>query len=269
MHYPQFDPIIIELGPLVLRWYGLMYVLAFAAFYLLGLKRAGAAGFTKDHVSDMVFFGVAGVVLGGRIGFVFFYGFDRFLDDPLWLVRIWEGGMSFHGGLLGAVAAMALLARKMGRGFVEVMDFIAPLVPLGLGFGRLGNFINTELPGRVTDSAFGVHFPCSVVREFSATCFGEYEPMLRHVSSLYQAFSEGLVLFVIVWIYSARPRPAASVSGVFLVAYGCLRFTTEFFRQPDAHLGFIAFDSISMGQLLSLPMVILGLFLAVRPTANR
>ena len=269
MHYPAIDPIVLELGPFALRWYGLMYLLAFAAFYLLGTARARDRGFSSANVSDLVFYGVAGVVLGGRIGFVFVYGFDRLAQDPLWLFRIWEGGMSFHGGLLGAITAMWLQARVKRRAFLEVADFVAPLVPLGLFFGRLGNFINTELPGRITESALGVHFPCTAVRELTAICFGEYESVTRHVSSLYQAFAEGVVLFVIVWLYARRARPTGSVAGTFLIAGGCLRFVTEFFRQPDAHLGLFVFDTLSMGQLLSLPVAAFGIFLMNPRWTNR
>ena len=269
MHYPAIDPIILQLGPFALRWYGLMYLLAFGAFYLLGRARAGDRGFTSADVSDLVFYGVAGVVLGGRIGFAFIYGFDRLAQDPLWLFRIWEGGMSFHGGLAGAVGAMWLQARVKGRTFLEVADFVAPLVPLGLGLGRLGNFINTELPGRVTESALGVHFPCAAVRELTATCFGEFEAVTRHVSSLYQATGEGLVLFAIVWLYSRRTPPTGSVAGTFLVAGGALRFATEFFREPDPHLGLFLFDTLSMGQILSLPVVAFGVFLMNPRWTNR
>ena len=269
MHYPAIDPIALELGPFALRWYGLMYLLAFAAFFLLGKARAGSHGFTSADVSDLVFYGVAGVVFGGRIGFVLIYGFDQFVQDPLWLFRIWEGGMSFHGGLLGAVGAMWLQARVKGRTFLEVADFVAPLVPLGLAFGRLGNFINTELPGRITDSAAGVHFPCTAVRDLTATCFGEFEAVTRHVSSLYQAFAEGLVLFVIVWLYSRKARPAGFVAGIFLIAGGALRFATEFFRAPDSHLGLFIADTLSMGQLLSIAVVAFGIYLMTGRWASR
>lgn len=268
MHYPAIDPIVLQMGPFALRWYGLMYLLAFAAFYLLGRARARDHGFTSADVSDLVFYGVAGVVLGGRIGFAFIYGFDRLAQDPLWLFRIWEGGMSFHGGLVGAVGAMWLQARVKGRTFLEVADFVAPLVPLGLGFGRLGNFINTELPGRVTESVLGVHFPCAAVHELTATCFGDFEAVTRHASSLYQAIGEGLVLFVIVWLYSRRTPPTGSVAGTFLVAGGALRFVTEFFREPDPHLGLLLFDALSMGQILSLPVVAFGVFLMAPRRVN-
>ena len=218
-----------------------------------------------------------------------FYGLDQFLRDPLWLLRIWEGGMSFHGGLLGALAAMAVFARRrvaqegdgsqgtqtlpQRRSFLEVTDFVAPLVPLGIGLGRVGNFINAELPGRVTESALGVHFPCASVQGLSIACYGEFETATRHVSSLYQAAGEGLLLFAVVWWFSARARSLAAsgarswwvtpgrVSGCFLVASGIIRFATEFFREPDAGIGFIVADWLTMGQLLSLPTAALGALL--------
>ncbi|MYB37522.1 MAG: prolipoprotein diacylglyceryl transferase [Gammaproteobacteria bacterium] len=288
MQYPLIDPVLAQLGPFALRWYGLMYVLAFGVMYLLGRRRAGA-GWSVQEVSDLVFYGVAGIVLGGRLGFVLFYGLDQFLRDPLWLLRIWEGGMSFHGGLLGALAAMAVFARRRAaqqddgsqgtqtlpqhRSFLEVTDFVAPLVPLGIGLGRLGNFINAELPGRVTESALGVHFPCASVQGLSIACYGEFETATRHVSSLYQAVGEGLLLFAVVWWFSARARSLAAsgagswwvtpgrVSGCFLVASGIIRFATEFFREPDAGIGYIVAGWLTMGQLLSLPTAALGTLL--------
>ena len=269
MHYPPLDPVLVDLGVLQIRWYGVMYVLAFVACHLLATRRAEAAGFSRQDISDLVFYGVLGVIIGGRVGFVLFYGFDQFLADPLWLVRIWECGMSFHGGLLGVCGALWLFGARRGRTVFQVTDFAAPLVPIGLGLGRLGNFINTELPGRVTDAAVGVHFPCSAVRDLTLTCFGPFEASARHVSSLYQAFTEGIVLFALVWLFSARPRAVGAVSGVFLIGYGSLRFVTEFFRAPDAHLGLVAFDALSMGQVLSLPMVAFGIFLLVPRTAAR
>ena len=268
--YPQIDSVIVSLGPISIRWYGLMYVLGFAAFYFLGRWRAsrpvpdGQAPWTPPQLADLLFYGVVGVVVGGRLGYVLFYGLDEFLRDPLWLVRIWEGGMSFHGGLLGVVGAIWLYARRSSRAFLAVTDLAAPLAPVGLGLGRLGNFINAELPGRVTESSLGVHFPCSSVRDFNLVCFGEFEAVARHVSSLYQAMAEGVVLFAIVWLYAARQSRVGRISGVFLLGYGVLRFVTEFFRQPDPGKGFVAFDLLTMGQILSLPMVAFGLYLLVR-----
>lgn len=215
----------------------------------------------------MVFYGALGAVLGGRIGFTLFYNFESLLRDPLFVFRIWDGGMSFHGGLLGTMLAMWWFGRKTQRSFLQVSDFIAPLVPIGLGLGRLGNFANTELPGRATDSVFGMIYPCSAdaIRSLNQLCLGEWESFARHPSSLYQAFAEGLVLFVVVWLVSAVPRRMGVVSGVFLIGYGVLRFCTEFFREPDAGIGFIAFDWLSMGQLLSIPMVIVGILFLYLP----
>ena len=263
MNYPVLDPVAVQLGPLTLRWYGLMYLFGFAAFALLGVWRARRAqsGFCRDAVWDLLFYGAGGVVVGGRLGFVAFYGGERLLADPLWVLRIWEGGMSFHGGLLGAVAAMALFAARTGRSLLAVTDFAAPLAPLGLGLGRLGNFINAELPGRVTELPFGVHFPCDAVRGLSVSCYGEHEAALRHLSSVYQAGAEGLVLFALVWWYAAKRRAAGQVSGLFLLGYATLRFATEWFRSPDAGIGFVAFGWLTMGQALSLPMALVGIAL--------
>ena len=269
MNYPQIDAVAVALGPVSVRWYGLMYVLGFVAFYLLGKWRANhgpsaAPAWTPQEIADLLFFGVVGVIVGGRLGYVLFYGLEQFLGDPLWLVRVWEGGMSFHGGLLGVIGATWLFARRGRRPFLAVVDFAAPLAPVGLGLGRVGNFINAELPGRVTELPIGVHFPCSSVRDFNLACFGEYEPALRHVSSLYQVAAEGGVLFGLVWLFAAKPRAVGRVAGVFLLGYGGLRFVTEFFRQPDQGLGFVAFDWLTMGQALSLPMVAFGLYLLFR-----
>lgn len=267
-HYPDIDPIIVELGPLAVRWYGLAYLAAFVLCWWLGNRRADrpGSGWTRQEVSDLVFFGAVGAVLGGRIGYTLFYGFEQLLRDPLFLLRIWEGGMSFHGGLLGCMAGLWWFGRRTRRRFLEVGDFAAPLVPLGLGFGRLGNFANTELPGRATDSVFGLVYPCSAdaIRAINPLCVGQWESFARHPSPLYQAFTEGLVLFLVVWWFSARSRPVGMVAGLFLGVYGMLRFCTEFLRQPDSHLGFIAFDWLTMGQLLSLPMFIVGILLMLR-----
>jgi phosphatidylglycerol:prolipoprotein diacylglycerol transferase len=273
MHYPAIDPIIFSLGPLSIRWYGLAYLAAFAMCFWLGNRRAARpdSGWDAQGVSDVVFYGALGAVVGGRFGYVLFYGFERFLQDPLWLVRIWDGGMSFHGGLLGTLLALWWFGRKTSRSFFEVSDFVAPLVPLGLGFGRLGNFANTELPGRMTDSALGMIYPCSAdaIRAINPLCTGQWEDFARHPSPLYQAFAEGLVLFVLVWLVASRPRATGVISGVFLAGYGGLRFLTEFFRQPDDHLGFIAFEWLTMGQLLSIPMFIVGILIAVYARSRR
>jgi len=266
LHYPEIDPVIIALGPLALRWYGLAYLAGFAIAWWLGTRRAGTeagAGWTEKEVSDVVFYGALGAVLGGRVGYVLFYGFKQFLDDPLWLFRIWDGGMSFHGGLLGVLVALAWFARATHRPFFAVTDFVAPVIPIGLGLGRLGNFVNMELPGRMTEASWGLIYPCSAdaIRQINPLCTGAWEEFARHPSPLYQAFAEGVVLFVVVWLFAARPRAVGAVSGVFLMSYGLLRFATEWFRQPDGHLGFLAFEWLTMGQLLSLPMVLFGILL--------
>jgi phosphatidylglycerol:prolipoprotein diacylglycerol transferase len=246
---PQIDPIAIQLGPLAIRWYGLMYLLAFLAFWWLGRRRARQTGLLKtEQVDDLLFYGALGVILGGRLGYVVFYGFEQLLADPLYLLRIWQGGMSFHGGLLGVLVAAWLFGRKHGLGFFGVTDFIAPLVPLGLGAGRVGNFINGELWGRVSDVPW-------------AMVFAHAGPLPRHPSQLYEAFLEGLVLFLLLWFYSARPRPRMAVSGLFLAGYGAARTVVEFAREPDAHLGYLAGGWLTMGMLLSLPMVLAGLLL--------
>ncbi len=265
MHYPHIDPVIIGYGPIAIRWYGLAYLAAFVMAWWLGNKRTHTlhTDWTAQQVSDVVFYGALGAVLGGRIGYVFFYGFKQFIADPVWLFRIWDGGMSFHGGFIGVMIALVWFARSTHRTFLQVSDFVAPLVPLGLGFGRLGNFANTELPGRMTDSAFGIIYPCSAdaIRAINPLCTGAWEDFARHPSPLYQAFAEGMVLFVIVWLFSSKPRPTGAVSGVFALSYGVLRICTEFFREPDAQLGFIALNWLTMGQLLSILMVLFGVVL--------
>ena len=265
MQYPVIDHIIFSLGPVALRWYGLMYLLGFVMVYVLGTHRAKThpGNWQTQEISDLVFYGAMGAVLGGRIGYVFFYNIDVFLGDPLYLFRMWEGGMSFHGGLLGVVASLWYFCRKSGRHFVDVGDFLAPLSPIGIGLGRMGNFINMELPGRVTESGFGLEYQCWAVKELNRLCLGEWEGVLRHPSPLYQAFTEGLLLFILVWVVSAKPKPRGFVSGVFLCGYATFRLITENFREPDAHIGFLALDWVTMGQLLSIPMFIAGMLLIV------
>jgi len=248
--YPDIEPVAISLGPLQVHWYGVMYLLGFGAAWWLGQRRAGLAHSVLQpaHISDLIFYGALGVVVGGRAGYVLFYNFDRFLDDPLWLFYVWEGGMSFHGGLLGVIVALALYARKLDIRFFAMMDFVAPLVPIGLGAGRLGNFIGGELWGRVSDVPWAMVFPNAGA-------------LPRHPSQLYQFMLEGLLLFVILWCYSSKPRPSMTVSGLFLICYGLFRFLVEFVRQPDAHLNFVALNWVTMGQVLSLPMILGGVLL--------
>ncbi|TVQ84280.1 MAG: prolipoprotein diacylglyceryl transferase [Chromatiaceae bacterium] len=264
--YPDPDPIAFVLGPLRVHWYGLMYLVGFAAAWLLGRWRAsrplGQARWTPTMVDDVVFYCIIGVVVGGRLGYMLFYGFDQILANPLNLLRVWEGGMSFHGGLLGVMLAIALFARRQGLGFFTVADFIAPLVPLGLFTGRLGNFINGELWGHWTSLPWGMRLPCERFPEYCAGLppGSPFSPPL-HASQLYQASLEGLVLFVVLWWFSGRPRPTMAVSGLFLVLYGVFRFAVEFVRRPDAHIGYLAFDWFTMGQLLTLPMLLGGALL--------
>jgi len=254
----DIDPIAVELGAFQIHWYGVMYLLAFGSAYLLGSVQAKRTGlWSEKQLSDLIFYGALGVILGGRVGYVLFYHFDYFLENPLWLFHVWEGGMSFHGGLLGVVAVILWFSKSQAKSLLEIGDFVAPLVPLGLAAGRMGNFIGGELWGRATDQTWGVIFPRA------------NDLLARHPSQLYEALLEGIVLFAIVWIYSLKPRKLGSVSGLFLLGYGLARSVVEFFREPDAHLGFIGFDVLTMGQLLSLPMILVGLYLLMRPVASK
>lgn len=254
--HPEFDPIAVAIGPLAVRWYGLMYVAAFAAFILLGRLRVRTRPDTRwsnAELDDLLFWGVVGVVVGGRLGQVLFYEPGYYLDHPEDILAVWKGGMSFHGGLIGVLLALVHHARKTGRTFLDVGDFVAPLVPLGLMFGRLGNFINGELWGRPADPAL----PWAMIFPQAA------DGIPRHPSQLYQAGLEGLALFVILWLYTARPRPVGAASGLFLIGYGAFRFVAEYFRTPDAGI-FGQSDVISMGQWLSLPMFLIGIWMWTR-----
>ena len=244
--HPDFNPIAFSVGPLAVRWYGLMYLVGFAAAWWLGLKRIrdNRAPITRKQFDDLIFFAVLGVILGGRLGYVLFYKPGYYAAHPLEIFAIWEGGMSFHGGMLGVMLAAWIYARRQEIGFLRLMDFVAPLCPLGLAAGRMGNFINGELYGRVTDLPWGMVF-----RQ------GGSAP--RHPSQLYQFALEGLTLFVILWWFSAKPRPKGQVSALFLIGYGVLRFIAEFGREPDAFLGLLALG-LSMGQWLCVPMVAAG-----------
>ena len=253
--HPQFDPVALQLGPLAVRWYGLMYLAGFVAFLLLGKRRAAKQpwhGISGLDVDDLLTWGVLGVIVGGRLGQVLFYEPGYYLAHPLEILAVWKGGMSFHGGFLGVLTAMALWGRRRGKSFFEVTDFIAPLVPLGLMAGRIGNFINGELWGRVADASL----PWAMV-------FPHVDALPRHPSPLYQAAGEGLLLFVLLWLYSSRRRPRGAVSGLFLIGYGVLRSAAEFFREPDAGIFGLSY-TVSMGQWLSLPMIAVGIYLIAR-----
>lgn len=244
--FSQIDPVAFSLGPLSVRWYGLMYLFGFAFAMWLAGRRADApnSGWTRNEVSDLLFYGFLGVILGGRIGYVLFYNFDLFLADPTYLFKIWTGGMSFHGGLIGVITAMIWFAHKTQRHFFTVADFVAPLIPFGLGVGRIGNFMNGELWGRVTDVPWAIIFP-------------EAGPEPRHPSQLYQFALEGVVLFIILNLFWRKHPPRGAISGMFLLFYGLFRFLVEFVRQPDSQLG-LYFNEISMGQILSTPMIMAG-----------
>ncbi|MDO8207176.1 MAG: prolipoprotein diacylglyceryl transferase [Gallionella sp.] len=266
--YPQINPIALQLGPLAIHWYGLMYMAGFLTFIWLGRKRIVALAGMPPHpampaspsnshpqmtnklLDDLLFYGVLGVILGGRLGEVLFYNPGYYLSNPLKILAVWEGGMSFHGGFLGVLVAMALFAWQQKLRWLELMDFIAPLVPPGLAFGRLGNFINGELWGRPTDVPWGMVFP-------------RVDNLPRHPSQLYEFALEGLLLFVLLWFYARKPRPVGAVSGLFLIGYGSFRFLSEFTRNPDDGIFGLMTFGISMGQWLSLPMVLAGILMMI------
>lgn len=269
----DFDPVAFSLGPVQVHWYGLMYLLGFAGAWWLGQKRllAGRLPVTQDAFSDLAFYVMLGVILGGRIGYVLFYNFGQYLAHPLDIFRVWDGGMSFHGGLLGVLLAGWIWTRRHKLHFFDTIDFVAPLVPIGLGLGRLGNFINGELWGSPTDKPWGMIFPnapelIDKTRDqlqalHQAGQLGQYA---RHPSQLYEFALEGVVMFVLLWLYSRKPRPRYAVSGLFALLYGVFRFAVEFVRVPDVQLGYLAFGWLTMGQVLSLPLILIGLFLLWR-----
>lgn len=274
--HPQINPVALDLGMIELHWYGLMYLFAFVvAYFLAWVRTKSRTDFTPEMVSDLVFFGSVGVILGGRIGYVILYNFGELIANPLYLFRVWEGGMSFHGGFVGVLLAMWYFAHKYKKAPFTVLDFIAPCVPTGLFFGRIGNFINGELWGRISyaDVSHLMYFPQAARVDFEmiqanpalqdiAVNIGGYLLLPRHPSQLYQAATEGILLFVVLWWFSAKPRPRYAVSAVFLLVYGLSRFITEFFRQPDVGYALI-FGWMSKGQLYSLPMIIAGVVLMV------
>ncbi|WP_426394484.1 prolipoprotein diacylglyceryl transferase [Ralstonia sp. R-29] len=281
--HPQFDPVALHLGPLAIRWYGLMYLAAFIMFLWFGRLRTrqshiAAEGWTSRDLDDMLFYGVLGVILGGRLGYVLFYKADWYFAHPLDIFKVWEGGMAFHGGFLGVVIAMMVYARMRGRSWMQVTDFIAPMVPCGLAAGRLGNFINGELWGRVSSPnlPWAVMFPQAqgedrewllshaqqAVTSGVQAVFDQYHMLPRHPSQLYQFAGEGVLFFILLWLYARKPRPMGAVSGAFLLGYGVFRFAAEFAREPDNFLGLLA-ANLSMGQWLSLPMILAGIAMLV------
>jgi phosphatidylglycerol---prolipoprotein diacylglyceryl transferase len=259
--HPQFDPIALQIGPVAIRWYGLMYLVAFASFYLLGRARlkqkrwADHTGLDAKGLEDLLFWGAMGVILGGRLGYVVFYKPGYYLSHPAEILAVWQGGMSFHGGLLGVILALLLFSRRRGQPFLRIMDFVAPLVPLGLAAGRLANFINGELWGRASSLPWAMVFPQA------------QDGVARHPSQLYQFAGEGLLLFALLWWYSSKPRPIGAIAGAFLLGYGIFRALAEFAREPDAFLGLL-FAGATMGQLLCVPMIALGAYLMLRSPPN-
>ncbi len=250
MVYPEIDPVAFHVFSWPVYWYGLMYLVGFiGGWAVLSLRlRSSPRGFTQDQLSDIVFYAAMGAIIGGRLGYVLFYDWEKFAANPALIVQTWKGGMSFHGGLLGVLVGMVLCKIKMHKPFLALTDLIAPAVPIGLGAGRIGNFINGELWGKVTDMPWGMVFPTA-------------DGSPRHPSQLYEFALEGVAMFIILWLFSRKPRPLGAVSGLFAVCYGVFRFIVEFFRVPDVQIGYIAFGWLTKGQLLSLPLILVGLLL--------
>ena len=256
--HPQFDPVAIHLGSFGIHWYGLMYLLGFLAVLLLGrhqIRYKPWFGWTNTMLDDALFYGALGTILGGRIGYVLFYQFGHFLSNPLEIFAVWQGGMSFHGGFLGVLIAMYFFNKKHGQPWLKIMDFVAPLVPLGLGAGRIGNFINGELWGRATHSSYGMIFP-------------QVDNIARHPSQLYEFALEGIALFCILWWFSRKQRPVGAISALFLIGYGSFRFLAEYTREPDSYLGLLQLG-LSMGQWLSLPMILIGIWMWLSSHKNK
>ncbi len=260
IHYPNFDPVLFAIGPLKIRWYGLMYIFGFLIAWALAKNRAKKphSQLNINEVDDLVFYGMLGVIIGARFFYMIFYNRQQLIHTPWSLFMTWQGGMSFHGGVIGVACALWWYSRKIQKPFFDITDFAMPLIPLGLCLGRLGNFINGELWGKVTTVPWAMVFPAG-------------GPWPRHPSQLYESFLEGLVLFIILWLFTRSPKPRMAATGLFLLVYGCFRFSLEFFRQPDFQIGYIAFDWLTMGQLLSVPMIITGgllLLLAYRKISH-
>jgi len=265
--YPEIDPVLVAFGPVKIHWYGMMYLIAFASVWWLGKRRAVQSHsiIRLDQIDDLVFYGALGAVLGGRIGSVFFYNIDSFINDPLYLFRIWQGGMSFHGGFIGVLVAMEWYRRKIGCSFFQLTDFIAPLIPLGLAAGRFGNFINAELWGAPGTVPWAMKLSCE---QFPPDRYVDFAGPLcfspRHPTQLYEMILEGLLLFTLLWLISAKPRPVMTISGYFLLLYGIVRTGVEFIRLPDAHIGYLMnTDWLTKGIVLSVPMIIFGVALII------
>jgi phosphatidylglycerol:prolipoprotein diacylglycerol transferase len=250
--YPSINPIIIELGPIKIHWYGLMYLIGFMFAWLIAHYRCKKLNlaWTAEQISDLIFYSALGIILGGRTGYMLFYAWQEFSTNPLILFKIWQGGMSFHGGLVGGLIALGLFARHHEKPFLEVTDFTAPLVPLGLAAGRIGNFINGELWGKPSELPWAMIFP-------------HVDGQARHPSQLYEFSLEGILLFLIIFVYTLKPRSEGRATALFLILYGCFRCTIEFFREPDAQVGYIYGGWLTMGQLLSIPLIILGITIGV------
>ena len=248
IQYPHINPVLLKIGPVKIHWYGVMYLVGFVIIWLLAsLKVKKSKGlWTYDQLSDLIFYGIIGVLLGGRLGYIFFYNFSDYISNPFEMIKVWDGGMSFHGGLIGVIIAFIIFAKKNKKNLFQVGDFIVPFVPIGLGAGRIGNFINGELWGKATNLPWAMIFPTDPAH------------LPRHPSMLYEFFLEGVVLFIILFIYSGKERPRMAVSGLFLLLYGVFRFLIEFVRVPDAQLGYIAWGWLTMGQILSFPMILVG-----------
>lgn len=248
--HPNINPVALKIGPLSIQWYGIMYLLGFLASWYLGLRRSKRVKglWEPENISDLIFYSMLGVLLGGRLGYVLFYNLPSYIKHPLDVFKVWDGGMSFHGAVIGVVIAFILFSRKTGKNLFQVGDLILPSVPIGIGLGRIGNFINSELWGKPSTLPWAMIFP------------NDPSKLPRHPSELYEFLLEGVLLFIILWIYSAKERPRMAVSGIFLALYGIFRFMVEFVRLPDAQLGYLAFNWLTMGQLLSVPMILCGVF---------
>ena len=272
MNYPHIDPVAVALGPLKVHWYGLSYLVGISLCWWLARRRQKNSVWTNDDIDDMLFYLALGIILGGRIGYIFFYNFSAWLENPLVLFQVWNGGMSFHGGLIGVLIASFILAKKRGKTFFELTDFIAPFVPIGLFCGRIGNFINGELWGKATDVSWAMRLPCNDGRWAYDERFcqaGRLWSLPHHPSMLYEAFMEGIVLFIILYWFSAKPRPKMAVSGLFLIGYGCFRFIVEFVRLPDLGIGYLYAGWLTEGQILSTPMIIFGTIMFAMAYKNK